>query len=223
MATQRTKIEAIVWTCTPIKDLTPVSLNLMGVNIALPPTVPHNQYVKQSVAQLALALAPLISIMKLAGMISAIIDMLKSVITLNPPKMIEAFKKIIEIISDITGMIPATAIPKFIFDLLRLYVQLLDVLIEEVGAIVTYEDALNHAANPYNSAQILCALTNVATMKSQMLSEVQQFLLILEPINVLLGLIGMDEISVDSGGTFDGLLAMLRVLRNTISAIVGSA
>ncbi len=223
MTAQRTTIEPIPWTCTPIPDVSPVSLNLMGVNIALPPTVPRNQYIKQCVANVALVLAPLISIMKLAGIIKAIIDMLRSVKTLNIPDMIEAFKKIIDIVGDVMAMIPAASVPKFIYDLLSLYVQLLDVLIEEIQAIADYENELDSATNPYNAAEILCARQNLATIKAQKLSEVEQFMLILAPINILLGLIGMDEIGADSGGSFDGLLTVLGVLRETIATIIGQA
>jgi len=219
--TQRTTIEDIIWSCTPIKDLTPISLNFMGVNFAMPPTVPRNLYIKQAMAQIAMALAPIISIMKLAGVIKIIVDMLEATLTLNVAKMTEAFQKIIDVIGDIMGMIPQTSVPKFIFDLLKLFVMLLDVLIEEIEAIVDIEVAIDNAGNAYNAVQIQCARDNLVVIKAQKMQEVEGFLLLLQPINVLLGLIGMDELGADSGGSFDGLLTVLSTLRATIATIVG--
>lgn len=218
---QRTTIENIVWSCTPIKEVRPISLNLMGINFAMPPTVPRNLYIKQAMAQIAMALAPLISIMKLAGVVKVIIDMLEATLTLNVAKMSEAFQKIIDIIGDVLAMIPQTSVPKFIFDLLSLFVMLLDVLIEEIEAIIAIEVAIDNAGNAYNAAQIQCARDNLVIIKAQKMQEVGNFLLILEPINVLLGLIGMDEIGASCGDSFDGLLAVLTTLRTTIATIVG--
>lgn len=219
MTEQRTTMEEIAYQCVRFQGYEPQSLMLMGINISIPPTVPRNQYIKQLIGQVTVALAPIISIMRLANVVKAIFDMLKATLTLDIPTMTEAFKAIVEIIGDVLGMIPQTSVPKFIWDLLKLFVQLIDVLTEEIQAIVDFEDSL--VVNDYNAEVVACQQEALAEIKLQKTREVSAFLLILEPINIMLGLIGQDEIAVPEVDSFDKLLEVLSVLRDTLSALLG--
>lgn len=215
----RTVLETIVFTCFRVKSYDPIDLQLGLANVSIPAIQTKGAYFKQLFALISVALGPLISIFKLAGLVSAMVDMLKASLTLDAAKMAEAFEQVVKLIAAVLGLVPQTAIPKFIYDLLRLFVQLLDVLIDELTAITEWEQMF--VPNPYNSEVLECLEENLTTIKAQKMKEIGSFLLILNPINDMMKLIGLDEIASPEMDNFDDAITALTRLKQTLQVITG--
>ena len=217
--TRRTIIETI-----PEKCLLPLLYDAQKLQICLasfsyPAIERRGAYMKKFMGTLMAALSPVVSILSIAKTIGDIFEVLKATATLNPVKIFEALQNVIKDMIDIMRMLPPTAIPVFIFDLLRLFVALLEVLEGEVQAIVDMEASI--VRNQYNNETVECVLQQLGTMKEMKVKEFGSLLLILEPINVLLKMIGMDEIGAPEGSSFESLLEVISGLRLVLSKIAG--
>jgi hypothetical protein len=216
---RRTVIETIPESCVLPRLYDAVQMQLCLASISLPAIEKKNKYFKQFLGIFASALSPVISILSLAKAIGDIFDVLEAVVTLNPVEIVEALQAVIEDLVDIMRMIPMTAVPVFIYDLLRLFVQLLDVLEDEIDGIVAFEGSIE--SNAYNSETLQCVMEQLGAVKEMKLREFESFLLLFAPINVLLKLMGQDEISVSGTPNFDNLKDVIGTVKAILNKVIG--
>jgi len=216
---RRTVIEDIPESCIVPQTYDAQKLQICLASFSYPDIERRGAYMKKFMGTLMAALSPIVSILSIAKTIGDIFEVLKATATLDPVKIFEALANVIKDMVDILRMVPMTAIPVFIFDLLRLFVELLEVLEGEIQAIVDMEASI--VRNQYNNETVECILQQLGAIKEQKVKEFGSLLLILEPINVLLKMIGMNEIGAPGGSSFESLLPVISGLRLVLSKIVG--
>ncbi len=219
--THRTTWDTVPAACVRVPSPVSLAFSLLGVTVAPPSYEQRAKYIKQTFALLSIALAPVVGILKLASMISAIIDMLKAVVTLDVASMIEALEKIMKGIGAILALIPQTSVPIFILAFLQAFALLLDVIVDDLDALDAWENSIT--PNAYNADAILCLQQNLTTIKAAKMAEIQSFLLILGPINVMFGLIGMNEIGITGAADLTAMRVTLRRLRDVLMVLSGGA
>jgi hypothetical protein len=180
-------------------------------------------------AQLQTALAPLAPLFTALDIINVIIDVIKSVATLNPVKIADALKKLPPLIVDLLAIIPQVAIPLMLVGFLDTiilflvgfneYLEKTLTQIQLIEASAAYQGTLGAGAL---AASVACGeelMDNLMASASDGFGPVNS---LIGAINALLAVIGLGKFQIPSltEVTTDNIEIQQRVLSETAEFLV---
>lgn len=210
-----------------------------GVRLCIPdPRLGHPlTQVENLLKLLNAALMPLQPLFDLLAVVVAIIEVIKAIPAMigpppDPAKFIDALQKLLKAAAKLLALIPQASIPIFVKDILSVTAFYLRALATELQAFVAQAKRIAESATlaanlglPSLTAEVSCAQDSFSIEMANMNAALGPLAQLLGLVNLLLGLAGLPEISVDLTGSDDpeelvqALLTIAKVLDDAANAI----
>lgn len=199
-----------------------------GFTLCLPdPRIGHPlSQVEALLKGLSAALMPLAPFFNILAVVVALIDVVKAAPKLigpppEPQAFIEALNKLLQAASKLLSLIPQASIPIFVKDILAVTAYFLRALATELQAFVAQATRIAESATlaaelglPSLSVEVSCAQDAFDIEMANLNESLGPLAQLLGLVNLLLGLAGLPEISVDLSTSDDpqeAIDAMLKI------------
>lgn len=199
-----------------------------GFTLCLPdPRIGHPlTQIEEMLKQFSAGLMPLAPFFNILAVVVAIIDVIKAIPGLigpppDPVAFMKALEKLLEAAGKLLSLIPQVSIPIFVKDILAAVAFFLRALATELGAFVAQASRIAESATlaadlglPSLSVEVSCAQDAFDLEMANLNESLGMLAQLLGLVNLLLGLAGLPEISVDlttSDDPQEAVNAMLRV------------
>lgn len=146
--------------------------------------------------QLSPLLASMACLLKMLNVIGKLKDFVDAVPSLNPVKIGNAVPALIDAIAELSGCIPAFAIPQIIImikGILSLIINFLICFLSQLDSILKFQATINLDAaqgNPVLEASLICAKKNAETATQNLMKSLEPLQPILDMVTIVAGIAG---------------------------------